>query len=69
MKSDGRIRLMCNYKNIDEQSIIPIITLPVVYDLLSELGNLKVFSTTDLISGFFQCAINKDSIPLTVVCT
>ena len=46
-------------------NIIPIFPLPVVDDLLSELGNSRVFSTTDLISGFFQYAINKDSIPLT----
>ena len=69
VKSDGRIRLTCNYKNINEQSIIPVLPLPVVYDLLSELGNSRVFSTTDLVSGFFQCAIDKDSIPLTAVCT
>ena len=41
----------------------------MVDDLLSELGNSRVFSTTDLISGFFQCAIDKDSIPLTAVYT
>ena len=46
-------------------NIIPIFPLPVVDNLPSELGNSGVFSTTDLISGFFQCAINKDSIPLT----
>ena len=46
-------------------NIIPSFPLPVVDDLPSELGNSGVFSTTDLISGFFQCAINKDSIPLT----
>ena len=68
-KSDGLIRLTCNYKKVYEQSIIPVLPLPVVDDLLSELGNSRVFSTTDLISGFFQCAIDKDSIPLTAVCT
>ena len=68
-KSDGRIRLTCNYKKINEQSIIPVLPLPVVDDLISELGNSRVLSTTDLINGFFQCAIDKDSIPLTAVCT
>ena len=46
-------------------NIIPIFSLPVVDDLPSELGNSGMFSATDLISGFFQYAINKDSIPLT----
>ena len=68
-KSDGRIRLTCNYKSTDKQSTIPIFPLPVVYDLLSELGNSRGFNTTDLISGFFQCPIIKHSIPLTAVCT
>ena len=33
-KSDGRIQLTCNYKNIHEQSIIPVLPLPVVDNLL-----------------------------------
>ena len=46
-------------------NIIPIFPLPVVDDLPSERGNSGMFSATDLINVFFQCAINKDSIPLT----
>ena len=68
-KSDGSIRLTCKYKKINEQNIFPVLPLPMVDDLLSELGYSRVFSTTDLISGFFQCAIDKDSTPLTAVCT
>ena len=67
-KSNERIRLTCNNKKINEQSTIPVFPLPVVY-ISSKLGNSRVFSTTDLVSGFFQCVIGKDSIPLTVVCT
>ena len=33
-KSDGRIQLTCNYKNINEQSIISVLPLPVVDNLL-----------------------------------
>ena len=43
--------------------------LPTVGDLLSDLGGANVFSTMDLVSGFFQCSIHEDSIPLTAVCT
>ena len=68
-KSDGRIRLTCNYKKINEQSIIPVLPLLVVDDLLSELGNSRVFSTIDLVSGFFQYAIDEDLNPLIAVCT
>ena len=69
-KADGRIRLTCNYKRVNAQSIIPVMPLlPTVDDLLSDLGGAKVFSSLDLVSGFFQCSIHQDSIPLTAVCT
>ena len=51
-KLDGRIRSTCNYKNIDGQSIFYVLSLPVVCDLLSELGNSRAFTTTDLVSGY-----------------
>ena len=43
--------------------------LPTVDELLSDLGEANVFSTRDLVSGFFQCSMYQDSIPLTAVCT
>ena len=45
--------------------------LPTVDDLLSDLKGANVFSTVDLVSGFFQCSIpvHEYSIPLTAVCT
>ena len=68
-KSDGRIRITCNYKRLNEQSVIPVLPLPTVDDLLADLGGAQVFTTIDLVSGFFQCSIHDDSIPLTAVCT
>lgn len=68
-KADGRIRITCNYKRVNEQSVIPVLPLPTVDDLLADLGGAHVFSTMDLVSGFFQCSIHEDSIPLTAVCT
>ncbi|CAB1111520.1 unnamed protein product [Ectocarpus sp. CCAP 1310/34] len=37
--------------------------------LLADLNSAKIFSTLDLISGFFQCCIEEDSIPITAVIT
>ena len=51
-----------------EESIIPVLPLPTV-GLLSDLGGANVFSTMDLVSGYFQCSIYEYSIPLTAVCT
>ena len=42
--------------------------LPTVDDLFSDLGGANVFSTMDLVSAFFQCAIHEDLIPPTAVC-
>ena len=55
----------CVTTKILTSNIIQIFLLLVVDDLLSKLGNSRVFRPTDLISGFFQRAINKDSISLT----
>ena len=46
-----------------------VLPLPTVDDLLSDLRGANVFSTMDLVSGFFQCSIHEDSIPLTAVRT
>ena len=69
-KADGRIRMTCTYKRPNAPSIIiPVLPLPTVDDFLLDLGGANVFSTMDLVSGFFQCSIHEDSIPLTAVCT
>lgn len=68
-KSYPRIRLMCNYERLNEQSIIPVLRLPVVDDLLADSMGAEVFSIVGLLSGFFQCDINKASIPLNAICT
>ena len=68
-EADGRIRLTCNYKRLKEQSILPVMPLPIVDELLSDLSSAKVFSSMDLVSVFFQCSIHEDFIPWTAVCT
>ena len=49
-KEDGRIRTVCNYKRVNEQSVIPVLPLPMVDDLLVDLGGAYAFSTMDLVS-------------------
>ena len=43
--------------------------LPTVDDLLADLRGAHVFSTMDLLIGFFQCSIHEDYMPLTAACT
>ena len=68
-KADGRIRITCNYKRLNALSITPVLPLPTVDDLLSDHGGANVFSPMVLVSGFSQCSIYEDSIPLRAVCT
>ncbi len=69
-KANGKIRLTCNYKRVNQQSVIPVLPLPSAeLGSLAGLNGAKVFSTMDLISGFFQCAIHPDGSPITTVCT
>ena len=68
-KADGRLRITCNYKRVNEQSVIPVMPLPTIDDLLSDFGGALLFRTMDLVSAFFQCKMHEDSIPLTAVCT
>ena len=68
MKKDGNIRLTCNYQRLNDATIIPVLPLPSI-ELLDSLGGSTVFSGLDVARGFFQAAIEPDSIPLTAVCT
>ena len=69
MKKDGNIRLTCNYQRLNDATIIPVLPLPSIDELLDSLGGSTLFSVLHLASGFFQAAIEPDSIPLTAVCT
>ncbi|CAB1118926.1 unnamed protein product [Ectocarpus sp. CCAP 1310/34] len=69
LKKDGSLRLTCNFKRLNEATIVPVFPMPLVSDLISALGGSKVFSVLDLMSGYFQAAIDESSIPLTAVCT
>ena len=69
MKKDGDIRFTCNYQRLNDAAIIPVLPLPSTDELLDSLGGSNVFSVLELSSGFFQAAIEPDSIPLTALCT
>ena len=67
-KADGRIRLTCSYKRLNAQSTIPVMPSPTVDGVLSDLGGAHVFSTMDLVSWFFQCAIRKRNVCSALPC-
>ena len=69
MKKDGNIRLTCIYQRLNDATIITVLPLPPIDELLDSFGGSRVFFVLDLASGFFQAAIEPDSISLTAVCT
>ena len=63
-KKDGSIRITVNYKRLNSLSIVGKWPLPRIDEVLDSLGKSTIFSTFDLMSGFFQNAIDPGSIEL-----
>ncbi|CAM9691827.1 unnamed protein product, partial [Sphacelaria rigidula] len=68
-KADGSIRITCNYKKLNDSTRIPMLPVPIIEELLDELGGAKIFSCLDITSGYFNVAMHQDSIPLTAIFT
>jgi hypothetical protein len=69
LKPDGTARITVNFKKLNSQTVIPQIPIPNIEDLLNSLGGSTVFTTLDITSGYFTCAIDDDAIPLTAMVT
>ena len=53
-KSDGTVRLVHDYRELNAQTVPDSYPLPRMDDLLLSAAKARVFSTLDLASGFFQ---------------
>ena len=68
-KRDGSIRITVNYKRLNAVSIVDKYPLPRIDNLIDTLGPGKVYSTFDLMSVFFQVAIDPSSVEMTAFIT
>ena len=68
-KKDGSVRIAVNYKKLNAISSLAQIPIPRVDEVLDSLGKGRIFSLFDLLSSFHQITIDKDTIPLTALCT
>ena len=68
-KKDKSFRLVIDYRKLNSQTIPDRMPMPVIGDVLSQLGGAKVFSSLDLLSGYFQVPLEKESQPLTAFST
>nr|XP_009762104.1 PREDICTED: uncharacterized protein LOC104214174 [Nicotiana sylvestris] len=64
-KKDETWRLCVDYRDLNKTTVKKKFPIPIVEDLLDELGGSKVFSKIDLWSGYHQLRIATEEIPKT----
>lgn len=62
IKKDGGIRLCVDYRELNNMTIKIKYPLPKIDDLFDQLASAKIFSKTDLRSGYRQSRITADDL-------
>ena len=68
-KKDGSLRMVVDYRGLNEVTIKNKYPLPMINDLFDQLHGAKVFSKIDLRSGYHQLKIRERDIPKTAFTT
>ena len=68
-KKDGLLRMVVDYRGLNEVTIKNKYPLPMINDLFDRLQGAKVFSKIDLQSGYDQLKIREQDIPKTTFTT
>lgn len=65
-KKTGELRLVIDYRKLNSKTVDDMYTpLPNINDLLDSLGGARYFSTIDCAQGYYQIAMEEDSIEKT----
>ncbi len=59
-KPSGKLRVINDYRRLNEATISDTYTLPRIDDSLDQLSNCKWFNSIDLASGLFQVPLKKE---------
>ena len=62
-KPDGSLRFCIDYRKMGNVTTPGHYPLPNIAEIVDLTGQVKVFSTLDLKSGYWQIAIDETSIP------
>ena len=68
-KKDGSWRLVIDYRKLNSSTVPDRMPMPVINDVLAQLGGAKVFSSLDLLSGYWQVPLDDSSKHLTAFST
>ena len=60
-KKDNSYRLCIDYRKLNRKIVKDRFPLPLIEDVLDQLGRAKVFTTLDLKNGFFHVEIEENS--------
>ncbi|CAK1587698.1 unnamed protein product [Parnassius mnemosyne] len=53
-------RIVIDYRRLNDVTINEVYPIPLISDILDQLGHSKYFSTLDLVSGFHQISLNPN---------
>ena len=68
-KKEGGLRLVTDYRALNEVTIKNWYPLPLIEDLFDALGKAKIFTKIDLTAGYHQIRVRPEDIPKTAFCT
>ena len=62
-------RWVNDYRQLNTNTVTDLFPIPLVHEILSDLGQGKVFAMLDMTNSFFQTRMHPDNIHLTAVNT
>ena len=68
-KKDGSLRMCCDYRKLNDITIKDAHPIPPINQSIDALNGAKYFCSLDLVSGYYQVPIDKDSKAKTAFCS